>query len=214
MSIFQVIFSADFILAMASYCLTIGPALLLFDWLHRRLEHQALQWPWDHIGMPLLRALLILMFILMVYPGLFALDNAPTLGELFSANDGRLTQAVNILFLVTLLIPLVPVVGDWEELVLPAQAMTASALLFSWLAEWKGINEVSYLPGTGSIIFLLVLAILTHWLAVNLAASVGEMLDEKFHVKDSGHLVSRALVLVMQSPVIVIYSLSLGKQLA
>lgn len=214
MSIFQVVFSADFITAIVAYCAAVLVALPFFYWIHRQLEQQHLQWFWDHVGMPLLRAMLMLMFIAMAYPVLFALSDAPSITELFAENEGRLSLAVNILFLVTLLVPMLPVIGDWEELVVPAQAMTASALLFSWLADWKAIDEISYLPGILTIIFIIVLAIITHWLAANIASRIGTSLDEKFHVRDSGHLVSSALILIMQSPVILMYSLSLGKQLA
>ena len=212
MSIFDVIFSANIITAVVIYCLGIVFLLPLFDWLHRKLEHQALQWPWDHIGMPLVRTLLILLFITLAYPELFAVRDAPSINELLAMDDERGMRVVNIIFLLTLLIPLLPVIGSMESLVLPLQGMTASAVLFSWLAEMKNAADVSYFPELMTIIFILVMAMLTHWFALHAASSIGEEIDEKYRVENSASFISKAMILIMQSPVILLYGISLGKQ--
>ncbi len=212
MSIFDVIFSANIITAISFYCLGIVILLPLFDWLHRKLEHQALQWPWDHLGTPLLRTLLILVFISLAYPELFAVRDAPSIAELLAMDDERGTRVVNIIFLLTLLMPLLPVIGNMEFLVLPLQGMTASAVLFSWLAETKNVKDVSYFPELVTMVFILVMAVLTHWFALHAAARIGEELDEKFRVENSASFISKAMVLIMQSPIILLYGISLGHQ--
>jgi len=54
----------------------------------------------------------------------------------------------------------------------------------------------------------------THWLAQAASHYLGDAIDEKFSVEHAGHLLSRALVLFMQSPAILLYSSALGRQLS
>ncbi len=213
MSIFQIVLSAEFIFALGIYAITIMVALPCFDRIHTALGHSVLQWPWDHIGMPLLRAALMMIFTLLAYPIIFGLNEAPSLIELHHGNEQRLNYLINILFLVTLFLPVMPVLGDWEELVLPIQAITACCLLFSWLVAELGISDIRYWPGLSVALYILILAFATHWMALALSHYLGEIIDEKFSVTDSGHLLSRALVLLMQSPAILIFSAALGRQL-
>jgi len=214
MSIFQIVFSADFIFALGVYAITIMLALPSFDKIHKALGHSMLQWPWDHIGMPLLRSALMLLFILLAYPIIFAITDAPSITELLDGNEKRVNYLINLLFLVTLLFPLIPVVGEWEELVLPAQAIAACMLLFSWLATELGVVNIQYWPGIDIVLYILVLAFVTYWMAIALSHYLGEFIDEKFNVTDAGNLISRAIVLFMQSPAILIFSAALGRQLA
>jgi hypothetical protein len=213
MSIIQIVFSTEFIFAASAYAIIIMLALPCFDRIHGALDHSVLQWPWDHIGMPLLRAALMLVFILLAYPHIFAIADAPSIGTLLDSGERRVNYLINLLFLVTLLFPLVPVLGEWEELILPAQAIAACSLLFSWLAAAQGLSNIHYWPGINTVVYILVLAFVTHWLALAISHYLGEAIDEKFNVTDAGHLLSRTLVLFMQSPAILLFSVALGRQL-
>ena len=213
MSIVQIVFSTEFIFAAGTYAVIIMLALPCFDRIHRALEHSVLQWPWDHIGMPLLRAALMLLFILLAYPLIFAIADAPSIGTLLDNDERRVNYLINLLFLVTLLFPLIPVLGEWEELILPAQAIAACSLLFTWLAAAQGLSNIRYWPGINTVVYILVLAFVTHKLAQAVSHYLGESIDEKFNITDAGQLLSRALVLFMQSPAILLYSAALGRQL-
>lgn len=196
------------------YAVAAIAGIALFDRIHTRLEHSVLLWQWEHIGMPLLRAALLLVFILMAYPVLFGISEAPSLGELVNRHDMRLGILFNLIFIVTLLVPLLPVIGDWNELVLPLQGVAASLLLFSWLADASGLESPGYWPGWGTVLLMSGLAIITHWLAMALSATLGEWLDRRFNVIHAGELLSRSLVLMLQYPVIVVFCHGLGKQIA
>jgi hypothetical protein len=213
-SIIQIVFSTEFIIATASYAFLIMPAILCFDRIHTALDHSSLQWAWDRIGMPLLRAGLMLLFILLAYPVIFAIDDVPPVTSLLDTNEPRLNYLVNLLFLVTLLFPVIPILGKWEELILPAQAICASAMLFSWLAADLGVKGVSYWPGINTLILIVLIAFITHWLAVTVSHYLGEAVDEKLNIRDSGLILSRALILFMQSPAILLFSVALGRQLS
>ncbi len=214
MSIISIVFSTEFIIATASYAIIIMLALPCFDRIHRVLEHSVLQWSWDKIGMPFLRAVLMLLFLLLAYPVIFAISDAPPVIALLDSDELRINYLINLIFVVTLMFPLIPVLGKWEELILPAQAITASAMLFSWLAADLGIQGIHYWPDIITVVSILVLAFLSHWLALAVSHDLGDAIDEKLSVEHSGHLLSRARVLFMQSPAILLYSSALGRQLS
>ncbi|MEJ2760101.1 MAG: hypothetical protein P8126_00795 [Gammaproteobacteria bacterium] len=214
MSIIQIVLSADVIMAAVVYAAAAIAGTWIFDRVHHALVQPVLLWGWEHIAMPLLRAALMLIFILLAYPALFGLTEAPTLGDLLSREELRVNTLLNVLFVVTLLFPLIPVLGERDELVLPAQGIAASLLLFSWLVAALGAGPVHYWPGSMTVALILLLAVITHWLAVSLAVLAGERLDRALNVENAGELLARALVLFMQYPVIVVFCHGLGEQLA
>jgi hypothetical protein len=88
----------------------------------------------------------MLIFFLMAYLTIFGIVDAPPLAALFNENATRVNYLVNMFFLTTLLFPLIPVIGKWEELILPVEAIAASSVLFSWTAADIGISTVHYWP--------------------------------------------------------------------
>jgi hypothetical protein len=108
---------------------------------------------------------------------------------------------------------LIPVFGERRELILPLQGIAAVMMIFNWLTHELGVERISYWPGMQNIILILMVAIFSYWLAVRLAALAGHRFDERFNVLHSGALFSRCLILFMQSPALLIYSVGLGKQL-
>ncbi len=200
-------------LALSIYSLLVILTLRYLGNIHKHLTHSVLQWPWANIGLPLLRSGLMLIFILMAYPTIFGIVDAPPLAALFDENATRMNYLVNILFLTTLLFPLIPVIGKWEELILPVQAIAASSVLFSWTATEMGISTVHYWPGFLTTGFILLWAFITHWLARAGSQYLGEAIDSKYNVTYSGELLSRGILLILQSPAILIFSVALGRQL-
>ena len=213
MSVIQIILSGRVLLAALVYAAASVSSIWIFDRVGRALDEEVLIWAWEHVGMPLLRAALMLVFILLAYPALFGLVEAPALGELLARDPLRVNHLLNLLFIITLLFPLIPVLGEWDELVLPVQGIAASMLLFSWLAEATGAGAVHFWPGWESVAIMAGLAMLTHWLAMGLAATAGEELDRSLNVENAGELLARALVLFLQYPVIVVFCHGLGRQL-
>jgi uncharacterized protein (UPF0218 family) len=57
------------------------------------------------------------------------------------------------------------------------------------------------------------LAVISHWLAVNIAKNTASHLDEHFNVTGFEDLISQSIILFMQAPAILVYSLGLGRQL-
>lgn len=204
--------------AVLAAALAYGAAAVAGIWLHDSVRrtlrgYYTLQWLWERLAAPLLRAGLMLIFLLLAYPVLFGLHTAPALHTLLARDPLRVNTLLNLLFVITLLFPLLPMLGERDELVLPIQGVTASLLLFSWLAGTMGMS-VHYWPGWTTVLIMLVLALVSYRLAMTVAATAGNELDRRLNVANAGELLSRALLLFLQYPVIIVFCQGLGKQLA
>ena len=213
MSVWESLFTPTILIAMFVYMIMTIISLHLSFRLHAALEHTLPQWLWDHIGIPLLRASLMLIFIALAYPTLFGLEKAPSLLILLSAEEMRINYLLNLIFIITLLFPVIPVVGEWEEVILPLQGIAASALLFSWLCETLKLEDISYWPGINTLVSIILLTFITHYVSNRISLSLGNYLNEKFNVKHSEELLSKGIIIFIQAPIILLFSLALGKQL-
>jgi hypothetical protein len=130
MSIFEQIFSQQFLIAFIIYAVLIAILFPLSARIHDRLENTILQWKWNHIAMPLFQAALLMIFILLTYPLIFGVEQAPSITSLLSQDDLRINYLVNLLFIISLIFPFIPVIGNLQELILPMQGIAAS--IESW----------------------------------------------------------------------------------
>ena len=117
------------------------------------------------------------------------------------------------MFIIAILIPLLPTLEKLDELVLPVQGIACCAVLFSRLNGLEAQANITYIPDLDVLMYIVVLGFITHWLAGRVAGRVGETLDRQLQVSESRYLVFHIVVLVMQSPCILLYSLTLGRQL-
>ncbi len=185
----------------------------VFENIHERLDHHALQYLWDKVGMPMLRSMLMVMFIALVYPLNFGLEAAPPFNEIIAAQKTRLDFLINLVFLITFIYPAIPGIGKADELMIPLQGMMASAIMFRWLCQHLNCDQYSLLPGAGVLLAILIFAFITHWLAKYLSEHTGKFLDQTFHREGYQILVFQGVVMIMQSPVIFIYGMELGNQI-
>ena len=65
-------------------------------------EVSATEWIFEKIFIPLSRAIGLMIFILLSYPVLFGVTDAPPLSELLSAGSHRISTLMNILFVLPL----------------------------------------------------------------------------------------------------------------
>ncbi|MGK0298741.1 MAG: hypothetical protein ACI9XC_002364 [Gammaproteobacteria bacterium] len=213
MSIFEIILSQQFLVALLIYGILIAIIFPLSEHVYRRLQNSVLEWMWDHIAMPLIQAGMLMFFVLLTYPVIFGIEHAPAISLLLSQDDLRINHLVNLLFIISLLFPLVPVVGNWNELILPVQGIAGSMMIFSWMVSSLGVTQYSYWPGWDVMLYCMVLGVITHWLAILVAHFIGNKIDKFYNVLGSGELFSRGLILLLQSPVILLFSAGLGRQL-
>lgn len=180
----------------------------------RRLSpHPAIDWLWEYVGAPLLRALLIVGFVLVAYPALFGLRDAPGIGVLLSQGSLRLTNLVNVAFILSLLLPLLAPLHRRLGLVLVIQGVVATAMVFGWYASWLGAHSIGPWPGFAPAALVCGIAFVAHHSAAHLGQSLGHLLDERCGTHGFDHIVPHALALVAQAPTILIYGYALGQQL-
>jgi hypothetical protein len=213
MTLIQVILHQHTLFAFFIYCLSILIVLPSFVFIHDKLTDTFLQYCWNKIGIPLLRAFLIIGFVLLIYPINFGIESAPTINALLAVDDMRSSFLINTIFLLTFFFPFVPVLGKLDELTIPLQGILCSMIIFSWLCQGLDIKDYSLFPNINVLALIVLMSVITHWLAKHVSEYTGDYLDKLFHREGFKILTFKAVVLVMQSPVIFIFGLSLGKQL-
>lgn len=173
----------------------------------------ASSWLMSHTIIPAARALSLVAFILIAYPVLFGVAVSLPVSELLAAGEMRFTHLVNVVFLLSLLLPMIPVFSRWPALVLPIQAIAAANMVFQWWAETQATTTVQFWPGWSMIAMLLVLAFITHEIASQLSHRLEKVIDGGLQRTGSERLIYRTLLMILQVPVILLYTLSLGRQL-
>ena len=214
MSTTSVLLHPAVITALSAY----GALSLLLVWAERRwasrLHNNAVtEWLSDHVWLPLARVVLLLVFIALAYPVLYGFDEAPALRELLAGGEHRLQHLINLLFVLSVLLPLLPVVGGVPGLVLPIQGIAAAALLFHWLSPALGVNG-SLLPGWPAAGAILLWIYAGHRVANVAAQHLGSWLDARYEMRDWDKAVYELIILACQAPAILIYGLALGRQWA
>jgi hypothetical protein len=84
-----------------------------------------------YLIIPAARTVALVSFILIAYPVLFGMASALPVSALLTAGDMRFTHLVNLVFFLSLLLPLFPLFNHWPAVVLPLQGIAASTLLFN-----------------------------------------------------------------------------------
>ncbi len=214
MTLSHLLFHQQTIFAIFIYCVSVIISLTIFAYVQDISNNLLTRFLWDKIGLPFIMALLMIGFILLVYPLNFGIDSAPSINELLSVDNKRTDFLINMIFLLTFFFPLIPVIGKWEELIIPLQGILASMIIFRWLCQGTGIEKYSLFPDFKTIGFILIMSMVTHWLAKYFAANLGEYLDKLYNREGFQVLTFKAVVLIMQSPVIFIYGTYLGKQIS
>lgn len=213
MTLSQILFHQQTIFALFVYFISVIVAIFLFAFVHLKSNHPILSYCWDKIGMPFIKTVLILVFIFLVFPINFGIEDAPSISGLLSLDDKRSNFLLNIIFLLTFFFPLIPVIGKWEELVIPLQGILASMIIFSWLCHSLNIETYALFPDSKTLLIIFIISFITHKLAAQLSVSLGDYFDKLYHREGFHELIFKGIVLIMQSPVIFIFGLYLGKQL-
>ncbi len=213
MALSQILFHQQTIFAIFIYCISIVITIPAFVFIHDKLDNTFLQLCWKKIALPLIRVFLIIGFILLIYPINYGINSAPSINELLVVDDMRSSFLINVIFLLTFFFPLVPVLGKLDELTIPLQGILCSMIIFSWLCQQLNIENYSLFPDLKTIAFIILISFISHWLAKFLAEHTGDYFDQMFHREGFQLLIFKAVILIMQSPVIFIFGIYLGKQL-
>lgn len=188
---------------------------LLLTWVEQRLQATQLErlpgWLLEHIYLPLARIGSVLIFIALAYPTLYGIAAAPPLSALLQADSGRTSVLINLTFLLSLLLPWIPLVGRLPGLIMPAQGLLAAAMIFSWLAQSQGVDAQLW-PGWLPIGVILLGLYAGQRLAAWLAQLQGAYSRQQGRSDwEAGWYA--ALVPLLQLPAMLYYTTQLGQQL-
>ena len=213
MSVTAVLFSGHFIIALSIYAVAIVAVEFLVNRLHSAVHDVDISaWMVESVALPLARAAALTLFIISAYPLLFGISTAPTLDAILFFREGRLTALVNLTFILSLLLPLLPVIGKRRSIILPLQGFAIATLLFHWMASFMGVPH-DYWPGTVNLLLIIVLASVASPLAHHITHTIGKHADKLAEREGFDNLAFEGLLLFFQAPAILVYTLSLGNQL-
>ena len=214
MTLSQIFFHQQTIFALFVYYISVILAIVLFLFVQDKLNHPVLDYGWEKVGLPFIKTVLMLGFILLIFPINFGIESAPSISALLASDDKRSNFLLNMIFLLTFLFPLIPVIGKWEEFIVPLQGILASMITFTWLCHSLNIENYSLFPDGKTLLLIFIVSFITHKLAVYLSINLGDYFDRMFHREGFKDLIFKGVVLIMQSPVIFIFGHYLGKQLS
>lgn len=214
MSVIEVLTHGRLLLACMVHAAMTVLGLMLLEWLIHHSSHRFLIDTVEHVVEPLYRAFILVLFIFIAYPVIYGIEYATPITALLADGENRTDYLINLVFLSSLVLPALPGIGKWTELILPVQGILCAMMVFSWLAQSMNIDKYGYWPGTDSVLMIVILALVTHWLTVKVGRHVGDRLDARFNVTGFEELIGQSVILFMQAPAILVYSLGLGRQLS
>lgn len=215
MSLIETLQAPDVLFALALFV----PGAIAEPWVEAWIVRHAtgippLRWAAERMLGPLLRAALMLGFVLLAYPSLFGLDTAPTVGTLLDDPEARPSTALGAMLLIAIAASLLRPFDRRTTIVLPLQGMLAIGFLFNWLKSYLHITVASVWPGATAAALLLAAAYFTAHAAELVGRALGTSLRAGFGITDGEAPARRAAALIAQLPLLFLYGAMLGRQLA
>ena len=202
-------------LAIAVYALLAFAEPFPESVLHRSFnDNPAMQWGWDQFFSPLIRAIMLVVFVYLAYPGLFGLRVAPSVIELLTNSEARLNTVIGALFFAGFLASLIPGFSKHPEFVLPLQGCLAAGYFFFWLTSYLGITTASLWPGLDIFLAMVIVSYVGHRIGGHLGRLIGTWIDGKRNTLGYDRVAVHVVELLAQIPVVVLFGYGLGRQLA
>ena len=185
-----------------------GTALNLWL-LHKTHDVSSMVWLLEHVICPVIRILVLLLVVSLIYPAL----NDTSSFEFWRMLVQRehFSDLVNILFLVGLALAFAPVVSH-PVFAMPVQSILTIAVVFSW--QFGNLAESLILMPT-LILWLKIIGymLVAYFITREASIPLSRWLDHRYAIDGSIRLVSDALYLVLQIPVMLIYCSYLRQQI-
>ncbi len=217
MNYFDVLFSPVIIMATLIYTfMAITFELMYTRFLHRLKDTASTHWVAQHIGAPFFHVLLLVCFIYMSYPVLYGLDTqlsngsvVPSLSQLLNAHSGQTMKLINTIFVISVILPLIPIINRFSALILPFQAMAGSAVLYGWLSEFSQISFI-ILPSYTVLALIIFFSAIAEFMAQTLAIFLETHIRHSYQAKAMQKIIHKSTLLILQVPILLIYTLSLN----
>ncbi len=168
-------------------------------------------WTLEHILCPVIRIVVLLIVVSQVYPAADGQSGSLDFWRVL-AQSRQFSHAVNILFVLGLTLAFIPVLNH-PVFALPVQSMLAIALVFHW--QYRGIVDPLVLfPSFTTLLEIFAYMALAYFITREVSISLSRRIDQRFAIEGSIRLVSDAIYLSLQVPVMLIYCGFLNAQLS
>ena len=189
----------------------IGGTGLCFYLLNKTHDVESTHWILEHIICPIIRILVLITIVSLVYPAISVnVDSFDFWQILFEQKN--INHAINILFLASLLLAFLPIVNH-PIFALPIQSCLTIALVFNWQFATLTETAIEFIPDIVTTIKIIGYTAVGYFVTREVSIHMSRGLDELLVISGSIRLVSDAIYLVLQIPVMLIYCLSLKGQL-
>ncbi len=183
---------------------------LCFYLLYQAREVDSTVWILEHVACPIIRIIVLLIVVSQVYP---AIDSNSTSLDFWRAlgQQDQFRNLINILFFASLLLGFIPLLNH-PVFALPLQGIFTIALVFHWQYT-ETLATLVLFPSIATIIKIIAYMMLAYFVTRELSIPLSRWLDRKLSVAGSIRLVSDAVYMVLQIPVMLIYCSFLKAQL-
>lgn len=183
---------------------------LCFWMLNQAREVDSTVWVLEHIICPIIRIIVLLIIVSQVYPAIDVNSTSLDFWRVLS-QQGQFNDLVNILFFGGLLLAFVPIVNH-PVLALPMQGMLTIALVFHW--QYQGmVSAAALFPSLATILKITAYMLIAYFVTRETSIHLSRWIDRQFVVSGSIRLISDAIYLVLQIPVMLLYCSFLKHQL-
>ena len=175
---------------------------LCFWLLHRAQDASASMWIVEHIVCPIIRILVLLFVVSLVYP---VIDTQSSSLEFWSVlgHHNQFNDLLNILFFAGLGLAFLPVLNH-PVFALPVQSMLTIALVFSWQYAALG-DQLQLVPSLATLLKIVIYMAVAYFVTRESSIHLSRWLDHRYAIEGSIRLVSDAIYLLLQIPVMLIY---------
>jgi hypothetical protein len=202
----------NLLLTVVLTIVSVGAGTLLCFWLtnHAREVHVSV-WVLEHIACPIIRILVLLIVVAQIYPVINADSGGVEFWKLVS-QPGLFNDLINILFFAGLLLSFLPIVSH-PVFALPVQSILAIAVIFNWQYANAG-HAIQLLPSLATMLKIFAYMLMAYFVTRESSLYLSRWIDRRFAIEGSIRLVSDAIYLALQIPVMLIYCYFLRLQIA
>ncbi|MCP4469765.1 MAG: hypothetical protein GY815_03600 [Gammaproteobacteria bacterium] len=192
--------------------ISVGVGTVLCFWLiyHAR-EVDSSVWILEHVACPIIRIVVLLIVVAQVYPVIDVNSNSVEFWKLLSQR-GLFNDLLNILFFAGLLLSFIPLVNH-PVFALPIQSILTIAVVFNWQYADAG-SSLQLLPSLATTLKIFAYMLLAYFVTRESSIYLSRRIDRRFALDGSIRLVSDAIYLVLQIPVMLIYCSFLKLQIS
>ena len=168
-------------------------------------------WILEQVICPVIRILALLVIVSLIYPFLSPDTTAADYWRVL-IHEQNINHAINILFFASLFLIFIPILNH-PAFALPLQSCLSIALVFNWQFSAELNQPIRFFPPTVDLVKIVMYLIAAYFITTRSSSVLSRWVDKKLAISGSIRLVSDSIFLILQIPVMLMYSAFLGKQL-